>query len=33
MKPEQLRATLDRAAVDWVDEAVRQVHADPGGGR
>ncbi|SDY88899.1 hypothetical protein SAMN05421684_2112 [Asanoa ishikariensis] len=30
MKPDELRAALDRAAVDWVDEAVRQVSADPG---
>ncbi|GIF73891.1 EboA domain-containing protein [Asanoa siamensis] len=30
MKPDELRAPLPPAAVDWVDEAVRQVEADPG---
>ncbi|SNT38951.1 hypothetical protein SAMN05421812_105227 [Asanoa hainanensis] len=30
MKPEELRAALDPSAVDWVDEAMRQVWADPG---
>ncbi len=30
MTPEELRAALAQAAADWVDEAVRQIQADPG---
>ncbi|MEV4539116.1 EboA domain-containing protein [Asanoa sp. NPDC049518] len=30
MTADELRAALDRSAVDWVDEAVRQITADPG---
>jgi len=30
MTPDELRAALAQAAADWVDEAVRQIQADPG---